>query len=396
MSFISRCTLFDLAGRTDPLEIKLNRHVNVFFGSNGSGKTTLLKFLHSALLNDSKQLSKIPVSGGSVQISEAMVVHPEWLVDEQEIVRTVQYDHRLLLSDIEFGSKTAERSHKATKKVWESTSDLDGSEDVGQSIDHIFLPITRLYASEDGKSGGSLRRHLSGSSSLSEVDLDKMFVDSVTFLWLRYTRNLLSEVRSAQEAGLSKILLNVLLPEAQLREAPAVDNPKRAYQRLISFLSRQDTNSLLDFFDEADFLRRLEDSGLMRSVVSQIEDVEQKVERAQRPRNQFERLIKEMIRGNKKVELGYQDISLETKSGLDLGLETLSSGEKQLLRICLEALFAGDNPIIIDEPELSMHIDWQRKFVKSIRQLSPHSQIIIATHSPEIMADLAEESIFEL
>ena len=40
-------------------------------------------------------------------------------------------------------------------------------------------------------------------------------------------------------------------------------------------------------------------------------------------------------------------------------LEALSSGEKQLLQLLLECLAAGANPILIDEPELSLHVDWQ-------------------------------------
>ena len=40
---------------------------------------------------------------------------------------------------------------------------------------------------------------------------------------------------------------------------------------------------------------------------------------------------------------------------------------------------------IADEPELSLHIEWQRKVISSIIALNPNSQIIIATHSPEIV-----------
>lgn len=65
----------------------------------------------------------------------------------------------------------------------------------------------------------------------------------------------------------------------------------------------------------------------------------------------------------------------------------LSSGEKQLLILLTETLLQrGQQTIFIaDEPELSLHIEWQRKIISSIQDLNPNSQIILATHSPEIV-----------
>jgi predicted ATP-dependent endonuclease of OLD family len=64
--------------------------------------------------------------------------------------------------------------------------------------------------------------------------------------------------------------------------------------------------------------------------------------------------------------------------------------------IFLETFLAGDNPILIDEPEMSMHIDWQTELVSAIRQLNPKAQLILATHSPEIMAEVADDKVFRL
>ena len=67
----------------------------------------------------------------------------------------------------------------------------------------------------------------------------------------------------------------------------------------------------------------------------------------------------------------------------------LSSGEKQLLILLTEALLQQNLPcvFIADEPELSLHIEWQRNLVSSIRGLNPNAQIIFATHAPEIAAN---------
>jgi predicted ATP-binding protein involved in virulence len=79
-----------------------------------------------------------------------------------------------------------------------------------------------------------------------------------------------------------------------------------------------------------------------------------------------------------------------------LPLATLSSGEKQILRILVEAIGARDSAVIIDEPELSMHVDWQRQIVSAMLVVNPHCQLILATHSPEVMAHLDDHQVFEL
>jgi len=390
MAFISRCILEKLAGRGDTLNLTLNRNVNVFFGANGSGKTSLLRALHSALSNDSKGLAKIPIESALISIEEVEIEHPEWIVEEQTITRTIQIQPRSLLEE-----GAALLGEKPPRRVWSSSSDVEDSTDAGQSIDHVYLPITRLYATEDHRMSSALRRRIEGAGHFSESDLDSVFTEAVNLLWLRYTRNLLADIRSAQEAGLNSILYFVLLPENSQTDAPQVEDPHRAYVRLSSFINRQ-AMFIPDVEDEEEFNRRLKTNGLMRNVVEQIEQVELRVERAQRPRDEFEKLLEQMIGGGKSLQLADRDIHVETADGHELSISSLSSGEKQLLRICVEALFAGNNPIIIDEPELSMHIDWQRRLVKALRLISPSSQLIIATHSPEIMAELSEEFIFEI
>ena len=50
----------------------------------------------------------------------------------------------------------------------------------------------------------------------------------------------------------------------------------------------------------------------------------------------------------------------------------------------------------MDEPEISLHMDWQEKLIKYIRELNPNAQLIIATHSPAIIMDGWLDRISEL
>ena len=67
----------------------------------------------------------------------------------------------------------------------------------------------------------------------------------------------------------------------------------------------------------------------------------------------------------------------------------LSSGEKQMLIILLTVL-VRDNAhcvLFMDEPEASLHIEWQQKLISMIRELNPNVQLILTTHSPAVIME---------
>ena len=70
-------------------------------------------------------------------------------------------------------------------------------------------------------------------------------------------------------------------------------------------------------------------------------------------------------------------------------LYKLSSGEKQLLIILLRVFLMDEQPYILlmDEPEISLHIEWQYRLFEEIQKLNPHCQIITSTHSPSLFGD---------
>lgn len=88
---------------------------------------------------------------------------------------------------------------------------------------------------------------------------------------------------------------------------------------------------------------------------------------------------------------------LQFKLGEDL-LESnkrLSAGEKQFLIVMLTVLMQRkeERILIMDEPEISMHLDWQRTLIENIQTLNPNCQIIIATHSPGVIMDGWEQFV---
>ena len=57
-----------------------------------------------------------------------------------------------------------------------------------------------------------------------------------------------------------------------------------------------------------------------------------------------------------------------------------------MLILLTEALLQQKKSFIFlaDEPELSLHIAWQREILPAVKKINPNAQIIVATHSPEI------------
>lgn len=67
----------------------------------------------------------------------------------------------------------------------------------------------------------------------------------------------------------------------------------------------------------------------------------------------------------------------------------LSSGEKQMLVILLTVLVQDHSHCVLfmDEPEASLHIEWQQKLISMIRELNSNVQIILTTHSPALIME---------
>ena len=103
---------------------------------------------------------------------------------------------------------------------------------------------------------------------------------------------------------------------------------------------------------------------------------------------------------NKRLEIdkrfGFRFVATD-KLHTILFLDQLSSGEKQILIQVFELLFRADSGmlVMIDEPELSLHMMWQMNYLKNLSQISQLRgfQCIVATHSPQVFNSLWSKSV---
>ena len=395
MAHIVEFTIAGLVGRKDIYKKKLNRGINVFFGLNGSGKTSLLKILHSAMSGDASKLRMVPFEWAKIVI-HSIDYHKDFAitirrpdVESRPLIkrRKGKEPDRVKITDVE---ESIARPYGPEREefVWEYEPELPrGCEGRWR---HRYLPTWRLYVGDELYPARLDRRMFDVEH---EYDWDRFFARNLEHLWSRYSNRLLSEVQTIQGEGLANILRGILTRKS-LDTKPKQLSPKTAYQRVASFLSRQEARSALGSSDE--FKKKFSSSPIFRKVVSDINTIEQRIEKTMASRQKLEQLIRDMFTGNKTVVLKDTDIKVETDEKENIGVASLSSGEKHTLCIFIEALLAECNTLLLDEPEISLHIDWQNNLISAMHELNPDTQIILATHSPEIMAGVEDQSIFRL
>ncbi|MEE0521167.1 MAG: AAA family ATPase [Bacteroidaceae bacterium] len=120
---------------------------------------------------------------------------------------------------------------------------------------------------------------------------------------------------------------------------------------------------------------------------------QQKAAEVSKPKTQFQDMIDRLFADtHKKIDRKSNEIQFIQDMGDMTEIITpyqLSSGEKQMLAILLTVLVENREKyaLLMDEPEISLHIDWQQQLIDLIRQLNPNVQIILSTHSPALIMD---------
>lgn len=397
MAHIVDFTIEGLAGRKEVYKKRLNRDINVFFGLNGSGKTSLLRILDSAMDGDAGNIMMVPF-----QTAEVTIHSIDW---NREFVRRIRKPAKISKPP-RVRRKVVPRHLIPTTEVGERRyyEFMPGFEEFNWEIEpqvpdrtypprwkHVYLPTWRLYG---GTVSGSLPTPILRPTEVErEYDWDKYFADKLEGLWKTYSNILLSDVRKIQEEGIASMLRTIVGAKTSTGKPKTTDS-KMVYERVAEFLKRQKSRTALGTLKK--FEKKYSSEPLFAKVINNIDKIEQQIEEATVSRYQLEEFITRMFAGSKTMEFLDTGINVKADTGEDIGLASLSSGEKHMLGIFIETLLAEVSSLLIDEPEISLHVDWQRELISSMHQLNPRTQLILATHSPEIMANVPDNKIFKL
>ncbi len=105
------------------------------------------------------------------------------------------------------------------------------------------------------------------------------------------------------------------------------------------------------------------------------------------PKKKFQDLLDKLFAETSKQLVRTSNEILFSQMGERLTPYQLSSGEKQMLAILLTVLIEDRQHYVLfmDEPEVSLHIDWQQRLIEMILELNPNVQIVLTTHSPAVI-----------
>lgn len=380
MSHVNSLTVTGLAGRRSEYSKRLDRHLNVFFGPNGSGKTSLLRLIDSAMTNDATSVKGVPF--GSAQFTIYSINYERVLTRYLDSSSTPQFEP----PEASLPGQLGHIWVNAPKQIpWVTSPD---EPQFKIDFHHRFLPITRFYPNTQEVS-------LARMAESTEEALYRQFALVVTALWRNYTARVNAAIAKAQQSGLAKLVQDVLMGAEPKSLTASPGDAQAAYLRVQSFLNRSEGfQHILPSYQG--FSQRYATEPRLQILVNEIQEIESSIEQALHPKRSLQGLLQRMFAKTKTVIFTDEEIDIEVGEKIRIGVAGLSSGEKQLIRIFLETLLAEQSTILIDEPEMSMHIDWQRALLKGMQELNPEAQIIVATHSPEIMAEIPDNNILEI
>lgn len=267
--------------------------------------------------------------------------HPEWLDDIRKKIHCQLIEtQRLMVSRKDSRSSSAENSLIPAVKTY--------SDSLALSIAKALAESATLSQSLDRTFPNRLLSHAGASREpLTEEDLR----DKLTDLEQRRTR-------------LSKVSLLSKSEDSALIPGNDFDHATRRI--LTEYVI--DAKKKLDVFD--DLLVRIE---LFTHIIN--------------ARFQFKTVSVDRDRG-----FTFSDIK-----GRPLNPGALSSGEQHELVLVYDLIFKTkvDTLLLIDEPEISLHIAWQKRFLSDLRKiiaLSP-MDVVLSTHSPQLIGSNLELTV---
>lgn len=170
--------------------------------------------------------------------------------------------------------------------------------------------------------------------------------------------------------------------------APRPSNP----EKMMEYLMKSATSELDRHLDhivkkymayQIELTNRLLE--MLKNGTDRLEEVNSVFERRTEFQDIFDRLL---AKSGKRINRKKGEFEFIFNTGAESHPYTdLSAGEKQLLLIMLTVFMQGDKEsiLIMDEPEISLHIDWQNVLLDVINEINPHCQVIVSTHSPSLI-----------
>ena len=127
-------------------------------------------------------------------------------------------------------------------------------------------------------------------------------------------------------------------------------------------------------------------------------DAALKAQNISHPKQMFQDMIDDLFKETGKKIIRTENEIRFSQIGETLLPYQLSSGEKQMLAILITVLVEDQKPYVLfmDEPEVSLHFEWQKRLIELVMKLNPNLQLIMTTHSPAVIMNGWMEHVTEV
>lgn len=425
----------------------VNSDLTFLIGPNGAGKTTALKLINALISPNFKDLMTIPFNKIALEVKNQheiltitatsnksniilgidslseVIELPKLIDDNHEIYSIRDNDTDELIDEI--NRKYSESAIVSTLANLPSPVFLGLDRRKEEHIDdrELYLNRQNWVHIKNRTRPSNKRRLIRGALGVSLMETELLVQEA-------YRR-----VRRLEERQSIRLRDSILLSAFKYTDFKLTkENMQRHFwSEKAGFLQRKNeiTDALLKlkihddrlkdevntFFDKttelfADLDNRADEEGVnlnllinmaqidkISKIVDVIDDYKSRSDELYKHINEFIKVVNEFYEDSNKIlkidTVGH--LIIERPNKIRCSIEALSSGERQLLVIFAHAFFnkinSSGSVFIIDEPELSLHLRWQEKFAETILLVSPKSQFIMATHSPEIIGENKLKSV---
>lgn len=439
--FIKRLEAIGIHGRFD-INLDFQDGVNIIHGSNGTGKTTVLHILANAVNEDFRRFGHLKFQKLTITLDD----DTEILIEQQNSPQTVttvfvnnqkiySYSFAELLEEEKQEENSEILFSQFSPRYYPSSSKKKQDIDLKATYFPAFRTMIEAWATLDenqirhfARRSPNFRKVLRSSARSTELAriLFGKFVPRLEYPSpIEIEEHINSELTEAQLKIAS--LDRNLLSQAFLQFSQAIsqsfetdDNtkePDEVITEIIELSEKLQNSPFQVNRDQSDDvynklieqLRAFESYPEYKTIASRVLSVykrslQQRLDAQIKAYSSIERYL-ESVNGfleRKQLKIGSTSLPQgRGKLGVKIGdeeaihsLQILSSGERQVVGLIYAAShMTGGRVVLIDEPEISLHIDWQRKLLPEMVKQLDEKQLIICTHSAVIASKYLERMI---
>lgn len=423
---ITKLIVKELYGYYD-YDVNFNSDVTFIYGLNGCGKTTILNITEAIITGQIYKLFEYKFKKIILEYSPKTApenIQKISIASDGECLIIVFKNKEHILETIN-ENREKMMDFEKTKYYFKKYTFLSEIKNV---FNYVYLPLNRSSVVYDFDEENRYFYHRNRTIFIDESfddstnkDLAMNQIEKLIENSYRNINSQISEINDKFRNNILKSLLDVneqytssndLFKEIIQEQAnvSSIKQTKVAYIKILkdlSLINKDEEINFSEFFDSvcndinknrdrisATTLLKMNEVIKIKKIVSLAEETEKQKTTIRKPIEKFIQTMNDFITNDeeeKKIEINQMGhIYFTTKyNKTPISIQYLSSGEKQLLTFFANLIFKVDSKrsgiFVVDEPELSLHLSWQKIFVDKVLEIDKNIQLIFATHAPEII-----------